>query len=613
MQYDDDLATCSSQPCAILHSPRATTTSLSDVTSANSIGIFTKSYHIDLELAFRFSSFSGVDFNEFFEGKLTKSPSNTDLYRHNDFTELFRNSARMKIVIFDSDGNQDGFVEFATRKEAKKVSLLGMNATNSDDKISATGKQFEQVDFTFTFGSELNLQSSNDNPLNLENSLCNLRKGVLQINCQSTSKDFEFLLCNFQKWFQNDGHSLADKCAIFYQANEQRWSDQKYSVASRIEILLMPMHKVFSYPSQATMHVYNLFKDNDRSAMTSGAEQKKVFRSHDIERRIALSRHLRVDIVAKDGSVFQELVFEDGNDLESWFRKDKLVDTSSWSLSNAGMISVTEGYGRWFSVMNWGGTCFADIGWLLISCKNPCNWEQLNKYECDILYNPSSSSPIAANFFVSASKFEIFTDFYMSGYRFRWYKVFVMEPFSGVNIVKYFETGDRQPAVPGFSEIYPEKMYRHPDILDKLSSADKIRILVFDFEKENIVSEVVYSGPDAGDGFMEWFDWDHVFYSSLWDFSTRSVGHWGEMMKYNFANRRIFYMSSRWNSCPGDETFFAVISVPDATCGWEHWYNHDKYPHLGRNQPPVMFYSDEHVGVTQDDLKQAGKMVIEVQ
>ncbi len=594
----------SASPCTILYSPHANSHNYADMTSANSVGIYKKSYPHEDHLAFRFSSFSKVDFLEFFNGEVSKSKTNTQLYRHNNFAELFRNSGKMKLVIFDEDGNEDGVLIFRTRKEANKNSLLGMKVYRSKNGISANGKLFKM------FGSGL------DYSLNLQadgaysGTLCSEREGVVQISCRANSFPIGTTPCHFETWFQQDGHSLADRCVVLYHSTQKKWSQQEFSVASRIEILFMPMYKVFSYPNQANMHVYQMFKNGDTSTLRAG-DQKPVFRSHDIERRLELCEFVRLDIYGADGNLFQEVVFESDQNLESWFADDKMEGTTSWDLSDVDMISITRGYGRWFAIMNWKFACAPDEGFFLISCTDPCDWEQTNYYECNILYNPHSTS-VRASEFLEASKVEIWTDFIMSGYKYGWHKVFTMEAFSGVSLKVYFETGARDPAMPGQSEVYPEKMYRHPDILDKLSSAEKIRFLIFDFDKENIVSEVVFEEPDSDDGFMGWFHWDYVHYSSLWDFSTRKFGNSGARMEYNHREKRLFYINSKWSACSGDEVYFQAV-LPDPICDWEKWYESAEYAHLGPHQPPAFLYSDSRTASTTASVKQAGKIMIEVQ
>ena len=137
--------------------------------------------------------------------------------------------------------------------------------------------------------------------------------------------------------------------------------------------------------------------------------------------------------------------------------------------------------------------------------------------------------------------------------------VFAVEAFSGVDALDYFRTGAMvNPDSRGSTNA--SRLYRHADIRNKIESAKFIKLGVFNFEKSQIVSEVVFRGTAH---YETWFARNTVVASVPWDFSSYSPLNDGSnfALTNQWVPLRQFYINNNFGGCHNDAGR-GVTSVP---------------------------------------------------
>ncbi len=223
--------------------------------------------------------------------------------------------------------------------------------------------------------------------------------------------------------------------------------------------------------------------------------------------------------------------------------------------------------------------------------------------------------------------------------------MFRIEKYSGVHIVPFYRTGNKDPAYPGFSVVYPDRMYRHPNMDQELLNAFEIRFTVFNYDVTEVVAYVEFY-PQPGDGTEGWFSWDRWHYSSLWDLSaTHRINDFGDQFRFIMAQGgrrqeyqdRLFYINQKWTGCRRDAGWFMSKSdcagreqlrvednqqrpAEQICVTWENWWTYpqaavnDNCEPMSKYQPPAFIYSPTSAPIryTKNAATMAGMITIEV-
>ena len=172
------------------------------------------------------------------------------------------------------------------------------------------------------------------------------------------------------------------------------------------------------------------------------------------------------------------------------------------------------------------------------------NYASENGQACGILYSPKAQ-PVKFSQASWGSKIQIFA----SG---AWNLVFSIESFSGVDPYDYFQTGKLEN--PNSGTIVQDKLFRDDDIQNKILSALYIKVLVYNFEKTEVVSEVGFNGNS---NFETWFAFENVYYSSLWNLEQKI--EWGSIFTIaETQKKRYFYINQKFSTCDGDKGWIMI-------------------------------------------------------
>ena len=217
-----------------------------------------------------------------------------------------------------------------------------------------------------------------------------------------------------------------------------------------------------------------------------------------------------------------------------------------------------------------------------------------------------------------------------------------MEKFSGVHVLGYYQTGDDRGAFPR-SVVHSDKIYRHPDLQQMVVNAFRLRFTVYNFDISDVIAYIEFK-PKAGDGLEEWFHWDRVHYSSLWQFSRHRLAGKGDQFTMSMHSSRkkryedrVFYINQKWTGCKRDAGWFMAKSdhagreamrvrdglknTKNHNCkSWENWWTYEQAKQVGecqvvdRYQPPAFLYSPtkKPIRYHQNKAPLAGMITIEV-
>ena len=195
--------------------------------------------------------------------------------------------------------------------------------------------------------------------------------------------------------------------------------------------------------------------------------------------------------------------------------------------------------------------------------------------------------------------------------------VFSVDAYSGIDIYRYFMSGNATPAFP-FSTVNPDKIFRHGDIRHKMASATFVRFSVFDWSGETAAIDTVFRRSE-GDGMRSWFRYHKLVYKNTWEYIDILETHlWVNSPLFNSGiNRRTFevaYLYER-NYTEACMVFhwFAALTIDyrqrgengSELCPFEMFWDPGRYPDFEKiglskeyiqQQPPVFVYFDERTG-----------------
>ncbi len=197
-------------------------------------------------------------------------------------------------------------------------------------------------------------------------------------------------------------------------------------------------------------------------------------------------------------------------------------------------------------------------------------------------------------------------------------EVFSIDAFSGANLYFFFTSGQVIQHPQG--TVYPNQMYRDPQIESMINNADRIRLKLFNLDKTDVEEYLVFAAPKNG-GLEAWFDGDYVIESSWWDVATDTYEHViniGPNDMYTFKVLNV--VSGKCNTISG--WFYTLSYHPTAnlvTCpSFGRWWVRPELagvPNHGKFQQPVFQYIHGSEPKKFEDVSNwsyGGRMTIEV-
>ena len=167
-----------------------------------------------------------------------------------------------------------------------------------------------------------------------------------------------------------------------------------------------------------------------------------------------------------------------------------------------------------------------------------------------------------------------------------------MEAFCGAHPVFFFESG--QINNPREAVVYPDRMYRHPQIEGLLGNADRIRFSIYNLDRTAVVAYVEFE-PQPGDGLIGWWDGDRVVASSWWDVNTDTYDHVFRLANSYFVSFKI--LTAAIPSCSKIAGWFFVsafnpFSSAVVCLNFQKWWTYPQVEDMGvRYQQPAFFYT----------------------
>ena len=367
---------------------------------------------------------------------------------------------------------------------------------------------------------------------------------------------------------------------------------------------------------------------NDTAPHASTNSTEGSFVNLSLHDNLFLAQEIMIVVVDERGKVREELKFRGVHDIWNWFSPQNIIASSLWDLDASSALDVFEfGYnseGNFnFEIGASTQNCVSS-GFFKISCDvtEPCRhfrWWSFNHglktKPCGFLYSRLREPTDYGNAFW-ASEIKILTKTAGSVKPSDlWQKVFMMKSFAGVHAYYYFATGEQKnPDENG--DFFPQKTYRHVNLVEKIKTAELIRFQVFNVNETVVVSELVFNGTGDRDS---WFALENLHRSSLWNFSSWSNKSYGAFFSlYPKEYQRLFFIHNQNGSCNTDNGWFVIIAKTTSSpggCSWERWWTKSQVRLLIQNskhQPSYILYTPgQHAGFANDYLM-GGKIEISV-
>ena len=565
---------------------------------------------IEWNLQFAFSAESKINFEEFYFGTTKDLFNQKSMFRVLNFENELQNAAKILVRVhlgpfWTKDLQFDVREDFTTFKSwFSENHLIDGNSFLKIDR---------DMDFSFSDGvdSFFILEHTSNSPTdNCKNRLWGLR-----------------IVCKYSSTLDScsvfDSTSVEKECQILFSKTWTSWENDNYLKALAVEIYSKPMIKIFSfdYSSAYGIHVFDFYQE--RTIYTGN---QPVFRHHDIDKSFEKCSFAIMRLYYEK-EIGQEYIFRCAENSKNWFTDSNLVVISNIDNSDEKILQVSiEDYSWWhrynrdFFFSLWEKHLYEDEDWSLydnsVGAEAGCTRNNVD-HPCVHYYSAKFKEEFRRS---RASKMEIIT--YNSPFSYigkNWQLVFSVDAYSGIHLYNYFKEGSTLPAVPGLSEVRHAGIFRHPLLQSRLSDAAYIRFTVYDVTKSQPVHYLTFE-PRSGDGMENWFTWDRVVESSLWEFET-GADDLTFMIRipadgHHLRNHRFFNIQYNWAGCAEDTGWFLATikySEMDPTCAgqyeWEKWWASNVSLH---NQPPAFYFATTAARMLNKQMSIGGKITLEV-
>ena len=487
--------------------------------------------------------------------------------------------------------------------EASYILIIGKPSVFNDLQLVfryTTGTVFSSLE-NFFFGYNTALKKTYDN--NLFRSL-NMEQEILashRITIASyVAEEDVWTTLNFY-WFW-------DKILTFSDVFERIQLE-----GPMVEIYRTPLVKLFTYTSGCGI-LFRPFYNSGKIESIGHAnlpekfDHDTAFRHYDFTKIKSTRSNGIKFLLFDDKEIVQQILFHN-SDKNSWFSLQNVIATSSWNLSrvqNMKFEDIDRKYTdeQFFSVFYGGDICNSDKGFMSGSCGDLCPRDKnFMQEECIILYTSKYGGDLAENFRL-ATKVELYLIQQHSPKN--WQTVFWVDAFCGVDVHKYFQKGTAVPAHDGIRNLDHSRFFRDPNLQGKMENSDVMKLLVYDFDGEDIVVDLHLSKGS-------------IAYASHWP--TEMYFQFGKYIDGIFSSFFSLTASDDRISCETLSWCTAVSvnksNITAENCTLKNWWNHPQV--MERNmqeavklRPPAFFYTDGEKPERTEDMKMSGKIEIQV-
>ena len=304
------------------------------------------------------------------------------------------------------------------------------------------------------------------------------------------------------------------------------------------------------------------------------------------------AKQIMLAVYDRKNMLREQLTFQGNGSVWNWFQVQNVIDSTLWEMDSSDNFDIfkfnPDPDSFIFEITKNAGSGCGATGLFKMTCDlntvcDELKWwiyePSLNDQPCGVLYSKYSNDVDYRNAFW-ASKIQILTkDVAQRNFEL----LFVVEAFAGVDAYDYYDTGLLEnPDDNGVTHAH--KLFRHPNIRDKIESASLIQLQVYNFEMTNVVSTLTFYGTND---FDSWFSGNNIVNSSLWDvrgwpndtlsgryFQLSDVSDVGPASE----TLRKFFINHSYDSCSGDSGWLMAVSRTTDTiapCPYEHWWQKD--------------------------------------
>ena len=372
----------------------------------------------------------------------------------------------------------------------------------------------------------------------------------------------------------------------------------------------------FVYYAHSGASFSNLFSNLNNVAYDWAVELEtfdKNFANESLHGNLKMADKIVVVIYDERDLAREELTFEGSGDANSWFSVHYLVKSLHWDTSklleaSSFKFNPSSADFQFEITTNSESSCGVS-GFFQITCDISTDCEELKwwtqdaaleeKKPCGILYSKwITSVDYSAGYW--ASRIQIIS-------KTGWERVFMFESFAGIDPYQYYKTGNE--INPAGGDFHSDMVFRDLEIEMKINGAKLIRLSVFDKEKTQVVSNLVFN---ANGDFESWFERNNINKSSLWKFEALDNPTSATFFTISAPSRadyRFFYINHKWAGCPGDTGWLMVTTSNGTGCEWEHWWTLDV---VNKSQPPFIHYSSIEGPQKSSEWHHGGKIELSV-
>ena len=257
---------------------------------------------------------------------------------------------------------------------------------------------------------------------------------------------------------------------------------------------------------------------------------------------------------------------------------------------------------------------------MYIACRPSCPREREdNSTFCKIFYSESSQGTSGERFAFS-NRIELYATYVATP---PWQIVFSADAFSGIDIVKYFMTGNVSAALSEQSDPKSGTFYRNDNLGSLLRSQTVFKLQILNFEGSKVVKQLVFQDLNS-DG-ESWFSEDQLIESSDWlieeSLDTSIHIRYDSAKLKTFLNpfEQLFVVVGSTKGEPCEESlWFTALSMTSSelttnNCDWLKWWEHNDVISRGLAdqlmfKPPAFLYSPGKYVSSGRNLKLGGKI-----
>ena len=318
----------------------------------------------------------------------------------------------------------------------------------------------------------------------------------------------------------------------------------------------------------------------------------------------------------------EELRFRGTNHVWSWFKAENVIGSSHWDLLVSrkafavfSLIPDSENDEKFVFEITKNGNesdCHS-TGWFKVVNSHlaaDCRYGDVKEGSFAVFFSeflyavPFSEAS-------SASQLKIMTKRLVEDEDDQFQLMFLFEAFSGVWPYFYFKYNDlNNPFTKGVTHF--EKLFRHPDLTAKLEQCEFIKFQVYDFERTQLVSSVVFKA--SGGYLLSWFNEANIVSSSYWNFEDIKNSE-ALPSFYHYRNFLIYESLQADDICPNGFVGWLVVFMDWDNCQLLEWWNKDFFISKGlklKHQPPFILYANTSEAQLLERLHYGGRIDISI-